>query len=285
MTIKLSIDKLKNARDYLMTKGRKLERELYKFHFENGSIKSVICELEKYQGENGGFKNLGEGERLTENAMDTNMAFQILHEINASSSEKIVQNGIKYIVNSYDKNLRYWYPNPKDSPVEYYMFTDKWANPCAELIAYLYDYKELVPPHFLVHVTEQAMNNLHLLNKDGWFATLCFLRLSERVEVSISEQILDKVQSLIMDIIETRKDIWSKEYCAKPFWYAPSPQSPLYSLLKDHAIPCLENEIHTQDIEGNFILNWEVGCGESEWKSIMTMDILRTLKNYDMISL
>ncbi|WP_129692241.1 hypothetical protein [Gottfriedia acidiceleris] len=285
MTLKLSKVKLSLAREYLMTKGRDLEKELYKYHFENGSKKSVIYELEKYQGENGGFKNLGEGERLFENAMDTNMAFQILHDINARSNEEIVRKGINYIMNSYDKDLKYWYPNQKDSPVEFYLITDKWANPCAELIAYLHEYQELVPTRFLAEVTEQAMKKLPLLNKDGWFATLCFLRLAERVEDSLREKIVEKVETNIFDIIETRKEIWSKDYCAKPYWYAPSPRSPLYSLLMEHTIPCLANEILSQEDEGNFILNWEADTGEKEWKSIITMEVLRTLKNYDMISL
>ncbi|PEJ59966.1 hypothetical protein CN692_04090 [Bacillus sp. AFS002410] len=284
MTIKLTKDKLRLAREYIMTKGRNLEQEIYKFHFENGSKKSVIHELERYQGENGGFKNLGEGERLFENAMDTNMAFQILHAINASRNEEIVQSGVNYIMKSYDKDLKYWYQNPKDSPVEYYMITDKWANPCAELIAYLHDYKELVPSNFLAEVTEGAMKKLSLLNKDGWFASLCFLRLADRLEDSLREKIIDKVKTNIFDIIETRKEIWSNEYCAKPFWYAPSLQSPLYSLLKEHVITCLENEILTQSDQGNFILNWEAGSGEKEWKSIVTMEVLLVLKNYDMIS-
>ncbi|MFC9744213.1 hypothetical protein ACFVKC_40730, partial [Streptomyces noursei] len=175
--------------------------------------------------------------------------------------------------------------NLKDSPVEFYMITDKWANPCAELIAYLHDYQELVPPHFLTDVTEQAMKKLQLLNKDGWFATLCFLRLADRVEDSLRERIVDKVKTNIFDLIETRKEIWSNEYCAKPFWYAPSPRSPLYPLLKEHTLPCLANEILTQDEDGNFILNWDAGTGEKEWKSIITMEVLRTLKNYDMILL
>ncbi|QKE76103.1 hypothetical protein HPK19_25205 (plasmid) [Arthrobacter citreus] len=284
MNLKLSKENLNKARDYLMNNGRNLERELYKFHFENGSKKSVIDELGKFQGENGGFKNLGEGDRIKVNAMDTNMAFQILHEIKASSREKIVQNGIKYIVNSYDYELKYWHPNPSAAPIEPFMLNDKWANPCAELIGYLYEYKELVPYQFLLDVTEIAMKKLHLLNKDGWFATLCFLRLAEQVNTSDREKILDKVRSLILQIIDTRQEVWSNEYCAKPFWYAPSPQSPIYSLIKKHVIACLENEIITQDIKGNFILNWEAGLGEKEWKSIVTMEILRTLKNHQMIS-
>ncbi|WP_332698625.1 hypothetical protein [Halalkalibacter lacteus] len=283
MAISFSKEKLNKARDYLMNKGRKLERELFKYHFEDGTSESVIYELSKYQGENGGFKDLGEGDRVKENAMDTNMAFHILHEINASSSDPIVRKGIEFIVNSYDYKLKYWHPNPTISPVESIMLNDKWANPCAELIGYLYDYKELVSNNFLMEVTEVAMKKLPLLNKDGWFATLCFLRLAERLEEPNKDIILNKVRQIIFEIIETRQEVWANEYCAKPFWYSPTPNSPLFPLINNYVISCLENEILTQDLEGNFILNWEAGSGEIEWKSIVTMEVLRTLKNHHMI--
>lgn len=283
MAISLSKDNLCQARDYLMKKGRKLECELFKYHFEDGDPESVIFELSKYQGENGGFKNLGEGDRNKENAMDTNMAFQILHEINASCNETIVRKGVGYIVNSYDYKLKYWHPNPTTSPVDLMLLNDHWANPSAELIGYLHEYKKLVPSHFLFEVTEVAMKKLPLLNQDGWFATLCFLRLADRVEESYRDKILDKVKSLILHIIETRQEVWSSEYCAKPHWYSPSPYSPLFPLIKKHVISCLENEILTQDIEGNFILNWDAGLGENEWKSIVTMEALKILKNHHMI--
>jgi hypothetical protein len=278
LAIILSKERLSKARDYLMTKGRKLERELFKYHFEDCPSESVILELSKYQGEKGGFRNLGEGDRNKENAMDTNMAFHILHEINASSSETIVQKGIEFIINSYDHELKYWHPNPTSTPVpvQSYMLNDKWANPCADFIGYLCDYKELVSNDFLMEVTEVAMEKLPLLNKDGWFATLCYLRLADRLEEPNKDRILSKVRQIILEIIETRQEVWSTEYCAKPFWYAPSPSNALFPLIKQHVIKCLENEINHQDNDGNFILNWDAGSGENEWKSICTVNILKS---------
>jgi hypothetical protein len=283
LQLKLSKKKLSKARTYLMTEGRKLEQELYKYHFENGSADSVIFELTKYQGEYGGFKDLGEGARDKENAMDTNMAFHILREIKANSDECIVQKGINFIVNSYDHKIKYWHPNPTTDSVDPVMVNEKWSNPSAELIGYLYDYKEIVPNDFLMEVTEVAMNRLPLLNKDGWFATLCFLRLADRLDEPYKGRVLSKVKKIIPEIIETRQEEWLKNYCAKPFWYAPSPNSPLYPLISKHVIRCLENEINNQDEKGNFVLNWDAGTGESEWKSICTMEVLGILKNHQMI--
>ncbi|WP_175384318.1 hypothetical protein [Bacillus sp. FJAT-27225] len=53
-----------------------MEQELFCFHFENGNPQNVISLLQQYQGENGGFRNMGEGHTVIPNGMDTCMAFQ-----------------------------------------------------------------------------------------------------------------------------------------------------------------------------------------------------------------
>lgn len=103
------------------------------------------------------------------------------------------------------------------------------------------------------------------------------------MEEPYRDKILDKVKSLILHIIETRQEVWSREYCAKPHWYSPSPYSPLFPLIKKQVISCLENEIFTQDIEGNFLLNWDAVLEENEWKSTVNMEALKILKNHSMI--
>jgi len=58
---KLSLEQLLRARDYLMRYGRDLEQHLFRYYFEHGSSGHVINALINYQGEDGGFRNLGEG--------------------------------------------------------------------------------------------------------------------------------------------------------------------------------------------------------------------------------
>lgn len=106
MVKKLSFENFQKARRYLMDYGRELEQELFKFHFENGSSEGVIDKLQEYQGDNGGFRNMGEGDPIFENAMDTSMIFQHLSEVGATSSDEIVEKGIKYIINSYDHKIK-----------------------------------------------------------------------------------------------------------------------------------------------------------------------------------
>lgn len=88
----------------------------------------------------------------------------------------------------------------------------------------------------------------------------------------------------IFEIIEMNAHKWSATYCAKPFFFAPSPNSPMYLPIKEYVIRSLENEINTQSEDGHFILNWDADEDAARiWKSIWTMDVLRALNHHNMI--
>jgi hypothetical protein len=54
---KLSKYRFEQAKIFLNSKARKLERALFEFEFENGSKENVVDELKAYQNEDGGFGN------------------------------------------------------------------------------------------------------------------------------------------------------------------------------------------------------------------------------------
>ncbi len=285
MALKLSFEKLQMAKNYLMKQGRDLEQELFRFHFENGSPQSFISVMSKYQGDDGGFRNMGEGNSNYTNAMDTSMAFQYLSEIGATSNDEIVQKAIKYIINTYDHDLKCWHPRHNEK-------ISGWHdNPDAELVGYLYEYRELVPNDFLEAVTETAMSSIRNPQKPYqeyyFLEALCILRLAVRIDEPLKTEILNRIKNDIYQIIETNQEKWATTYSAKPFFFAHSPDSPLFETIKEHVIRSLENEIITQDKEGDFVLNWNVQDEESGkiWSSIWTMDALRALSHHNMIAI
>lgn len=267
-----------------MTHGRDLEQELFRFHFENGSPQALLSVLIKYQGEDGGFRNMGEGHPVHTNAMDTSMAFQYLSEVAATADEEIVQRGIKYIIDSYDNTLKCWHPRHNET-------LSGWDNnPGAELVGYLYEYRKLVPNNFLESVTEMAISAIRNPKKPYhpyyFLEALCILRLAVRIEVPFRTEIINRIKSDIFEIVERDQAKWATTYSAKPFFFAQSPTDPLYEILKEQVVRSLENEIMTQSEEGNFVLNWTVQDEETDriWKSIWTMNALRALRYHGMIA-
>ncbi|WP_156424443.1 hypothetical protein [Bacillus sp. FJAT-27445] len=269
-----------------MNHGRDLEQELFRFHFENGNPHYVLAILQQYQGENGGFRNMGEGHSVIPNGMDTSMAFQYLSEVGASSGDEVVQKGIQYIIDSYDHELGCWHPRPNER-------SKGWMdNPCAELTGFLYEHRKVVPADFLRNVTENAMANMSTIHTSEeprqfyFLEALSLLRLARRIDEPFKSVILEKLLEDIIEIIETDSTKWATVYCAKPFYFAYSPESPMFLPIKEHVIRSLENEISTQAEDGHFILNWNADDNSAEvWKSIWTMDVLKALKNHRMIDL
>ncbi|OCA90337.1 hypothetical protein A8F94_00055 [Bacillus sp. FJAT-27225] len=157
-------------------------------------------------------------------------------------------------------------------------------------MGYLYEYSELVPGDFQREVTENAiakMSSIHTSDEPRQFyflEALSLLRLAIRTEEPYQSIILNQLEKDIDEIIETDSDKWATTYCAKPFFFAHSPESPLYLPIKEFVISSLENEIKTQAEDGHFILNWN--CDEESakvWKSIWTMDVLKVLYHHGMI--
>lgn len=283
MRLRLSNGKFELAKHYLMSDGRDLEQELFRFHFEESSSQGFLNIMGRYQGEDGGFKNMGEGDPKHTNAMDTSMAFQYLSEVGATADHEIVQRGIKYIVNSYDHALKCWHPRHNEK-------INEWKNnPGAELVGYLHEYRDLVPDEFLESVTEVALSSIRKsknpYDQFSFLEALCILRLAVRIDEPFKSEILDWLKSDIFEIIEIDQAKWATIYTAKPFFFSHSPEDPLYETIKEHVVRSLENEISTQSEKGNFVLNWNTQSAEGEqvWKSIWTMDALRALHHHDMI--
>lgn len=280
--MKLTFEKFEAAKNYLIKSGRDLEQELFRFHFEKGSSQALLRVLSNYQGEDGGFKNMGEGHPIYTNAMDTAMAFQYLSEVGATSRDEIVQKGIRYIVDSYDRSLKCWHPRPSET-------SRGWDdNPGVELVGFLFEYRDLVTIDFLESVTETALSSIRNPKKpyDRFYflKALCLLRLATRIDEPFKTEILDWLKADIFEVIETDQSRWATIYSAKPYFFAHSPQSPLYKTIKDQVIRSLENEIITQSEEGNFVLNWNTDAESQRiWKSIWTVDALRALDHHGMI--
>lgn len=193
---KLSFENFLKAKNYLFFHGRELEQTLFEFEFENGSAKSVKQVLKKHQNEDGGFQDMGEGDRHCSSCIGTSIAFQHLIEIGATPSEELVQRGINYLLQSYNSECDYWQP---DTGRKYKTPSEMivgWGNPSAELVGYLHNYCDLVPQLFLQKVTDIALRNLtameHPINP---FSMLSFLRMSECVTEPTKKIIIEKLKN------------------------------------------------------------------------------------------
>jgi len=296
---KLSKAQLDNARNFIMTKSRNLERAMYEFEFENGNKESVLTELKTFQNEDGGFGNAIEPDfRCNESsALGTTIAFQYLSRIKANENINKIKDGISYLLHTVKRtDSYYWEIVPKTVETaprapwwNYHKSRPFSGNPNAEILGYLYEYKGLVPHDMLDELTRHILNYIENLQEPEFHELLCFLRLSERMPKGLLNQISEKLNIMVEKCVAVKPELW-QQYCLQPIQVAQTPHSP-YCKMFEHILPAnLDYIVSKQAEEGCWNPTWAWGQFEDtwqvakvEWQGWLTLDYLRVLHQYDYI--
>lgn len=284
--MRLTRENFDRARNYVMENGRPLEQSLFRYVFEDGTRADVLQALAQHQAPTGGFFGMGEGPSDTPSPIGSTVAFQHLTDINASSDDAIVQGGIRYFIDTYNSTHEAW---PQLEGDNRYFENDlpwNWGNPGAEIVGYLWRFKDLVPEEFLAHVTDVASARLREVKGPvSPFAGLCFLRCASFIDEPHREEIIRKVaNSVAHHNLERDHSTWEDSYFVKPYWHAMTPSSPLRGLLKEEIDWCLDFDIRTQESDGSARLTFHVeGPDRMIWKSVWTLESLRVHKAYNRI--
>ena len=303
---KFSTASFRKARNFLLKDSRKLEAQLYHFHFEprKNAQALVIKGLRNFQNPDGGFGNAIEPDVRMKNSsvVATKFALQILLDINAKASEPLVQDGIAYLLNNYDHRKQLWPLVSKEVMEEPHApwwdfhglekeFGGFLANPKAGILRCLLDYHELVPKALLNEVSVSLISHFKELPTEMiFFDAINFLQLlqSHSLEDSIRNQILTKLKLVAKKLVQTVPEAW-KKFSIKPLWLVPSPNAPLAALLKQDLQRNLDFEINNQNDDGSWSPTWTWGnqwpdvwkVAEQEWKGMLTLAMLRSLRAFN----
>jgi hypothetical protein len=202
---KLSKNQFEQAKTFLKSKTRKLERALFEFEFENGSKENVLKQLKSYQNEDGGFGNGLEPDfRCKESsALATAIGLHYLSRVGANETEQMVKKTVNYLLHTFDKQKMRWQIVPKEVDTApraiWWNYSEnwEWGNPSAEIIGLLHFYKGLVPAEFLDSVTKYAIDCINNLNKYEHHELLSFLKLSEKLPKKEYNLIYNKLREMV----------------------------------------------------------------------------------------
>ncbi|WP_425448800.1 hypothetical protein [Dethiothermospora halolimnae] len=139
--------------------------------------------------------------------MATSMGIRLLSEIDSlEEAKEMIVSAIGYLESSFNSNRNGWYAVPKevndfphaprwhyDEDNEMTIIDKSWGNPSAEILAYLYMYKENVKKLDVDKLIEYAIN--YIENKQVFnsaFELYCYIKLykvlSERLQKEIRER-------------------------------------------------------------------------------------------------
>ncbi len=301
----LTTSNFSRARDFVRERARSVDRALFDYTFESGKPDSVWESLEGFANEDGGFGHGLEPDcRLpSSSSLGTITAFPYLLKTDAFADHPLVKNGIKYLIDTYDSQLKGWRMLPSEvndypragwwnyDPVT----ADKdavehWSNPSVCVTAYLHHYYELVPEALLREVTKKAMSliqdSVRMFQGHDY---LPFIELADEIPDPMRTTIWATLKRQACEAIETDPAKWIG-YDIRPLWAVPVPSSPLMECLSDSVHAHLDFEIDRQSADGSWHPFWSWGQFEDEWEAAkvewqgqLTVNLLRSLKAFDRI--
>ena len=292
------------AKNFIMEQGRAVDQRRFEFHFENGSADAVLAALSPYQNDDGGFGHSLEPDIRTpaSSAIVTTIGFQILREIQASASHRVVRKGIQYFIDTYDESQQVWHIVPPEVEAaphapwwNYESTTESFGrflvNPRAEIVGYLHEFRDGVPTKLLRTLTAAVLEHLDALPDEmEMHDVLCCVRLAETGALPNRDQVWTKLARAAQSVARNAEQLTG--YVLKPLWVVPSPESPLAAELKDAVEMNLDFEIGQQGEDGSWSPNfsWDDRYPEAwqtakkEWQSRITVDTLKTLKDFGRIA-
>ena len=293
-----------NAKSFIMDQGRRLDQRRFEFHFEAGSADAVLATLAPYQNDDGGFGNSLEPDIRTSvsSALATTVGFQILREIRVPVDYTLVRKGIEYFVATFDESRQVWPiipPEVKEAPhapwwnyeTSAETFGQFLVNPRAEIVGYLHEFSDGVPSKLLKPLITTVLEHLDSLpDQIEMHDILCFARLAETEVLPNRDKVWEKLaQAAAPHVARSPEQLTG--YVLKPLWLVSSPESPLAAEFKEEVEMNLDFEIEQQGEDGSWSPNFSWGDqysetwqkAKKEWQSRLTVDTLKTLKDFGRI--
>ncbi|MBT3270280.1 hypothetical protein HN371_24255 [Candidatus Poribacteria bacterium] len=291
------------ARAFMLDAARPLEQARLAFWLDGGGPDAVVHELAQFQNADGGFGHGLEPDLRTpaSSALATTVGLQVLREIDAPADHPVVVGAIGYLVNAYDATRKAWEIIPEeadDAPR-----ADWWnhantdeafgrflVNPRAEAVGYLHQYGGSVPTEVFDELTEDMLSHMAgSAPRVEMHDFLCYLRLAETpgLPAVLQEPVVERLRGSVRHTVETDAKAWNG-YCTTPLDVAPTPKSLLAGeFTREEIAANLDYLVTSQTRDGSWAPTWQWGRyptawrqAKREWKGVLTVRALATLKGY-----
>ena len=303
---KLSTNSFNLIEDYILKEARPLEKAVFNYYFNKKDANNIIKALAEYQNKDGGFGNCIEPDyRLIDSSpLATSIGLRHLSVIdNLDSAQMMISRAIAYLENTYNEGRKGWYSVPKsinDYPhapwwtyledINMTVIDYSWGNPSAELIGYLYKYKQYVKALDVNELVNYAIDNFILrsdLNSEH--EVYCYIRMYNILEKGIAGKLDNKLKEAISKLVVLDEAQWVN--------YVPAPIN-FIEINSNNYFGIIEKDIHknleynVNALEKNYKLepNWEWDnykeewkVAKEEWKGIITVEALLKLQKFKWI--
>lgn len=303
---KISKTILNQLNTYMNKEARPLERAIFNYYFNDSSDNDILDSLEAFQNSDGGFgRGLEPDFKLMESSpMATSIGLRHLSRLgNSDRAEKIIARAIKYLEKTFDINRKGWYSVPSDvnkyphapwwefkEDINMTVIDYSWGNPTAELIGYLYKYKEYVNDLDVYALINYAVDNLKGRKEfKSEHEIYCYIHMYNALDKEFSNQIEDVLKLAISQLMNTNKSEW-ESYVPTPLKFINIESENYFGIEEKFIDENLDYLMDTLEKQGKMLPTWQWGqyleqweTSKIEWVGILTLDTLLSLRKFSRI--
>ena len=303
---KLSKTLFNNLSRYINEEARPLERSIFNYCFNNSSAEAILDSLEAFQNSDGGFgKGMEPDFKLIQSSpLATAIGLRHLSKIdNSERAQHMIAKAIGYLETTFDCGRKGWYSVP--STVNNYPHAPWWefredinmtvidysfGNPTAELLGYLYKYKEYVNNLDVYSLIDYAIANL---NKRTEFNSdheiYCYIRMYNAMDQEFSDQIVNTLKLAVSQLVNINQGEWMN-YVPTPLKFIEMTYKNFFGIEREFVDQNLDYLADKLEEEGKILPSWkwdkyleEWEIAKTEWVGILTLEALLSLLKFNRI--
>jgi len=302
---KTLLNKLDN---FMNTETRPLEKSIFNYYFNGSSSEPILDSLVEFQNPDGGFGGGIEPDfKLTESSpMATSIGLRHLSAIdNNDRAQKMIIRAVEYLESTFDSSRKGWYSVPSSvnkyphapwwefrKDINMTVIDYSWGNPTAELIGYLYKYKEYLNNLDIYSLINYAITNLNeRTDFKSEHEIYCYIRMYNTLGSEFSNQIEDVLKLAVSQLVNINEAEWIN--------YVPTPlkfieidsvnylglERKLIDLNLDYLLDRLtaDGKILPSWQWDKYLEQWEIS--KVEWMGVLTLEALLSLHKFNEVFL
>jgi len=293
------------SREFLEGTARPLELARFRHAFLGAPARTVLDALGAFQNEDGGFGHALEPDLRTPDSsvLCTSVALQILRSLEISTEHAFVSSSMRFLMADLDREqwgwriipqtaessprAPWWYQKGREAHFRAFSL-----NPTAEILGYVYDYREHVDEGALRAVSDRVSWELSRPAVLVMHEVLCCLRLfrTRNLPDPLRDQLRARLDQALPRAVTCEPEEWSG-YSLRPLQVADAPESPFLADIRDAVAENLDYEIASQNGNGSWTPTWAWddtfpearAKARDEWSGVITLDKLLTLRRFGRI--
>ncbi|GCD10547.1 hypothetical protein [Clostridium tagluense] len=297
---------LNQLNTYMNTEVRPLERSIFNYYFNDSSGDDILDSLETFQNSDGGFGNGIEPDfkLIQSSPMATSIGLRYLSKLdNNDRAQKMIARAVEYLETTFDSNRKGWYSVPSNvneyphapwwefkNDINMTVIDYSWGNPSAELIGYLYKYKEYLNNLDIYSLISYAITNLNERTEfKSEHEIFCYIHMYNTLDKEFSSQLEDVLKLAVSQLVNIKESEWV-DYVPTPLKFIEMDSTGFWGIQRKFIDQNLDYLIDKLEEQGKILPTWqwdkyleEWEISKVEWMGILTLEALLSLCKFNRI--